>query len=609
MAKRFRADVLVCGCPDCVEAGAQETLFSLKEEVRHRGLEDEVRVIETGSRGFCATGPIVIIEPEGILYIRVKAPDVPELVEEMLVKGRVVERLTYTEPATRKRIPYYREMPFYSEQTRIVLRNCGLINPRSVEEYIAVGGYRALERVLFTMSPQEVIEQIKASGLRGRGGAGFPAGRKWESARRAEGEIKYVIANGDEGDPNCFMDRSLMEGDPHGILEGMIIGAYAIGAREGFIYLPYEYTLAVENLSTAVRQVREYGLLGENILGSGFDFDVQIRLGARSFVGGESTALMHAIEGMVSEPRPKHIHTTTKGVWDRPSNLNNVKTWAMVPQIISNGAEWFASIGTEDSKGTQVFSLAGKVNNTGLAEVPMGITMRKLVFDIGGGSPKNREFKAIQIGGPSGGVLPASMLDLPLDYESLAEAGSMMGTGGVVVMDDRTCMVDLARYFINFLQEESCGKCVPCREGNKRALQILTRITRGEGTEEDLETLENLARVMQQVSLCGLGKTAPNPILSTLHYFRNEYLAHIRDQYCPAGVCRELITYFIVAEKCLGCGLCIKICPQSAITGAKKEPHVIDQTQCIQCGACFDTCRFDAIAVKSREEAPKEVVA
>jgi NADH-quinone oxidoreductase subunit F/NADP-reducing hydrogenase subunit HndC len=594
MAEQYRADVLV----SCLHDRAPGLIPALEAELKQRGLEGEIRVVEAGCRGFCSMGPVLVIEPDGIFYIGVQPADVPELVEETLVKGRVVERLTYKEPATRERIPYYEDIPFHSKQVRIVLRHCGLINPESIEEYIAVGGYQALAKALASMTPEEVIKEIKESELRGRGGAGFSTGRKWESARKAEGEIKYMLVNGDEGDPNCFMDRALMEADPHSILEGMIIGAYAAGAHQGFFYIPFEHTLSVRHTRTAIEQALEYGLLGEDILGSGFNFNVELRLGAHSFVGGESTALMHAVEGKASEPRPKHIHTTEKGVWGRPSCLNNVKTLSIVPEIINRGADWYASIGTETSKGTQVFSLAGKINNVGLAEVPMGITIRELVFEVGGGIPKGREFKAIQIGGPSGGFLPADLLDMPMDYETLAEAGSMMGTGGVIIADDRTCVIDTALYFLDFLQDESCGKCAPCREGVKRMYEILTRITEGQGEMEDLETLETLANAVKATSLCGLGKSAPNPVLSTLRYFHDEYVAHIEDKKCPAGVCKELIEYYVIEDLCNGCGVCRRKCPQEAISGKKKEVHVIDQTLCIKCGICRDVCKFDAVAVR-----------
>jgi NADH:ubiquinone oxidoreductase subunit F (NADH-binding)/(2Fe-2S) ferredoxin/Pyruvate/2-oxoacid:ferredoxin oxidoreductase delta subunit len=592
-SEQYRADVLV----SCLHDKSPDLMPALEEEVKRRGLEGEVRVVEAGCRGFCSMGPVILIEPEGVFYIGVEPADVPELVEETLVKGRVVERLTYREPETRERIPYYDDLPFHGKQMRVVLRNCGLIDPMSIEEYIAVGGYQALAKVLSEMTPEEVIETVKASGLRGRGGAGFSTGRKWGAGRKAEGEPKYMLVNGDEGDPNCFMDRALMEADPHSVLEGMIIGAYAVGAHEGYWYIPFEHTLSVRSVRNAIEQAREYGLLGADILGSGFDFDATLRLGAHSFVGGESTAILHAVEGKASEPRPKHIHTTDVGLWGKPSCLNNVKTLNIVPEIINCGAEWYASIGTEKSKGTQVFSLAGKINNVGLVEVPMGVTVRELVFDVGGGIPKDREFKALQIGGPSGGFLPEELLDMPMDYETLAEAGSMMGTGGVIIADDRTCVVDTARYFLGFLQEQSCGKCSPCREGVKRMLEIMTRITEGEGQMSDLDVLKTLGEVVKATSLCGLGKSAPNPVLSTLRYFRDEYVAHIEEGRCPAGVCKALITYQINAEACTGCGLCALKCPQEAISGEKKEPHVIDQEKCIKCGICFDVCKFDAVDV------------
>jgi len=597
MAEQYRADILVCTCPACTTAGAAEMEQALRTEVERRGLAGEVRIVETGSRGFCAVGPIVVVQPEGILYRQVHAADVPELVEETLVKGRVVERLVYQEPETHKAIPRYDEIPFYSKQMRLVLRHCGLINPQSIEEYIAVGGYQALGKVLTTMTPEQVIEEVKRSGLRGRGGAGFPTGRKWELARNAPGDVKYVVANGDEGDPGAFMDRSLLEGDPHSVLEGMTIGAYAIGAHQGFIYVRDEYPLAVKNVNIAIEQAREYGLLGQDILGSGFDFDVKVVRGAGAFVCGEETALMASIEGRAGNPRPRPPFPAQSGLWGKPTNINNVKSWANIPIIINHGADWFSRIGTETSKGTMIFSLVGKVNNTGLVEVPMGISLRELIFDIGGGIRDGRRFKAVQTGGPSGGCIPADLLDLPVDYERLKEAGSIMGSGGMIVMDERTCMVDVARYFLDFLKDESCGKCTPCREGIKQMLGILGRITEGQGEMADLSTLETLARVVKDASLCGLGQTAPNPVLSTLRYFRDEYVAHIRDKKCPAGVCKALIEYYIT-DACTGCTLCARKCPQGAISGERKKPHAIDQALCIKCGVCRDVCKFDAVGVR-----------
>jgi NADH-quinone oxidoreductase subunit F len=597
-AEQYRADVLVCTCPACTKTGALEMEQALKSEVGRRNLADEVRVVETGSRGFCSMGPIVIIQPEGILYCQVGAADVPEVVEETLVKGRVVERLTYKEPETHKAVPYYDQIPFYGKQMRVVLRNCGLINPMSIEEYIAVGGYQALAKALTAMTPEEVVEEVKKSGLRGRGGAGFPTGRKWEFARSAPGDVKYIVANGDEGDPGAFMDRSLMEGDPHAILEGMTIGAYAVGAHEGHIYVRDEYPLALRNLNAAIEQAREYGLLGADVLGSGFDFEIKITRGAGAFVCGEETALMASIEGRAGNPRPRPPFPAQSGLWGKPTNINNTKTWANVPLIIDRGADWFSRIGTETSKGTMIFSLVGKVNNTGLVEVPMGITLRELIFDIGGGIQDGKQFKAVQTGGPSGGCIPADLLDLPVDYEHLKDAGSIMGSGGMIVMDEGACMVDVARYFLDFLKEESCGKCTPCREGIRQMLAILTRITEGEGEMADLAQLETLAHVVKDASLCGLGQTAPNPVLSTLRYFRDEYVAHIEDKKCPAGVCRALIEYTILEDACTGCGLCRRKCPQAAISGEKKKPHVIDQEKCIRCGVCFDVCKFDAVVVK-----------
>jgi NADH:ubiquinone oxidoreductase subunit F (NADH-binding)/(2Fe-2S) ferredoxin/NAD-dependent dihydropyrimidine dehydrogenase PreA subunit len=588
-----RADVLV----SCRHGGSPELISALKEEIDRRGLGDEVRVVETGCRGFCSMGPVVTIQPEGYFYVKVQPADVPEIVEESLIKGRFVQRLAYKEPSTRKTVTRFDDIPFYGKQMRVVLRNCGVIDPQSIDEYIAIGGYEALGKVLSSWTSEQVIEEIVKSGLRGRGGAGYPTGKKWANTRKALGDIKYIIANGDEGDPGAFMDRALMEGDPHVVIEGMIIGGYAVGAHRGFIYVRDEYPLAVKNLGLGLDQAREYGLLGSDILGSGFDFDIKIVRGAGAFVCGESSALMQSLEGRVGEPRAKHIHATDRGLWDRPSCLNNVETWANVPHIINNGAEWFAGIGTKGSKGTKAFCLVGKVRNPGLIEVPMGMTLKEIVYDIGGGPPKGRSVKAIQTGGPSGGCIPSDMLELPVDYESLSEAGSMMGSGGMIVMDDRTCMVDISRYFLEFLKEESCGKCSPCREGIKRMLEILVDITSGQGKPGDIERLERLARTVQVASLCGLGKSAPNPVLSTLRYFREEYEKHIHEDFCPSGACRELVAFVIVDEKCKGCGLCIKACPQDGITGSLKQPHAIDQLKCIKCGSCFDVCRLDAVRV------------
>ena len=541
MAQRYRADVLVCGCPACTKAGALEVRPALGEEVKRRGLADEIRVVETGSRGFCFMGPIVIVQPEGILYCQVQSADVPELVEETLVKGRIVERLTYKEPATHQAVPYYKDIPFYGKQMRIVLRNCGLIDPQSIEEYIAVGGYQALGKALTSMPPEGVIEEVRKSGLRGRGGAGFPTGLKWGFARKAPGDVKYVVANGNEGDPGSFTDRSLMEADPHSVLEGMIICAYAIGAHEGYLYVCNEFPLALKNLGLAVGQAREYGLLGQDILGSGFDFDVKISRGGGAFVCGEETAALNSIEGRIGEPRPRPPYPAQSGLWGKPTNVNNVKTLAIVPQIINNGAEWYASIGTEKSKGTKLFALAGAINNTGLVEVPMGISLREVIYELGGGIPGGKQFKAVMIGGPSGGCVPAQHLDVLVDYDELAKVGSMMGSGEMVVMDDDTCMVDIARYFLDFLSDESCGRCTTCREGIRRMIQILTDISEGRGKESDLALLESMGRIIKETSLCGLGQTAPNPVLSGLRYFREEYEAHIREQRCPAGVCKGLV--------------------------------------------------------------------
>ena len=582
----------------CQAYGSEQVIAAFKAEFIRQSLAEEVGLRTTGCHGFCAIEPIVIMEPAGILYQKVRTEDVPEIVDKTVQQGQVIERLLHVDPATGEQVIYEKDVPFYRKQQRTLFGQSRWIDPTCIEDYIALGGYRALGKVLFSMQPEEVIDAIKRSGLRGRGGAGFPTGRKWESCRRADGEPKYVICNADEGDPGAYMDRGLLEGNPHSILEGMIIAAYAIGSHEGYVYIRNEYPLAVHHLSLALEQARAYGLLGQDILGSGFDFDIAIRRGGGAFVCGESSALMRSLEGDVGEPRAKYVRSVERGLWDKPSNLNNVETWANVPLIINRGWEWYASIGTEGSKGTKIFSLVGKVNNTGLVEVPMGITLREIIFDIGGGVPDGKKFKAVQTGGPSGGCIPESMLDMPVDFDELTKVGSMMGSGGMIVMDERTCMVDVARYFLNFLREESCGKCTPCREGIARSLEILDRICNGEGQADDIALLEELGELLEGFSLCALGRTAANPVLSTIRYFRDEYEAHIHDHKCPAGVCKALITYSIDPEKCTGCAVCARQCPQEAISGEKKEAHTIDQDLCIQCGVCLDTCKFDAVLVQ-----------
>jgi len=593
-----RAHVLICGGTGCTSSGSRAVREALEAELEKQGLAKEIKTVVTGCHGFCEQGPLVIVYPEGTFYCRVQVEDVPELVEEHLLKGRIVERLLFKEPLTQEKIPHYKEIDFYKKQQRLVLRNCGYINPERIEEYIARDGYVALAKVLSEMTPEEVIEEIKASGLRGRGGAGFPTGLKWSFAAKAPGDKKYVICNADEGDPGAFMDRSILEGDPHSVLEGMLIGAYAIGADEGYIYVRAEYPLAVRRLKIALEQAREMGLMGKNILGTDFSFDLHIKEGAGAFVCGEETALMASIEGRRGMPRPRPPFPAVSGLWGKPTNINNVETWANVPNIIRNGAQWYASIGTEKSKGTKVFALTGKVKNTGLVEVPMGITMRDIIFKIGDGILNDKKFKAVQIGGPSGGCLPEDMLDLPVDYESLTGAGAIMGSGGLVVMDEDTCMVDVAKFFLDFTRAESCGKCTPCREGTQRMREMLQNFSEGKGTLEDLDKLEQLAQTIKDTALCGLGQTAPNPVLTTLRYFRDEYIAHIRDKKCPAGVCQALLSYFIVPDLCRGCTACARVCPAGAISGEVRKPHSIDQEKCIKCGACKDTCRFAAIVLK-----------
>lgn len=595
----IRSQVLICGGTGCTSSGSKLVREAFEKEIKEKGLSDEIKIVQTGCFGLCALGPVVIVYPDGTFYSRITPENVPEIVEEHLLKGRVVERLEYKDidaaPGVDLSQLSLSDTTFYKSQKRVALRNCGVIDPEQIDEYIAMDGYRALGKCLTEMTPQQVIDVVLDSGLRGRGGAGFPTGRKWSFAAANEADQKYVCCNADEGDPGAFMDRSVLEGDPHAVLEAMTIAGYAIGANQGYIYVRAEYPIAVKRLTIAINQAREYGLLGKNIFDSGFDFDIDIRLGAGAFVCGEETALMTSIEGHRGEPRPRPPFPAVKGLFAKPTILNNVETYANIPQIILNGADWFKSMGTEKSKGTKVFALGGKINNTGLVEVPMGTTLRHIVEDIGGGIPNGKKFKAAQTGGPSGGCIPAEHFDIEIDYDNLLEIGSMMGSGGLIVMDEDTCMVDIAKFFLEFTVDESCGKCTPCRIGTRRLLEILNKITSGEGTMEDLDELEELAHLIKDTALCGLGQTAPNPVLSTLHFFRNEYIAHIVDKKCPAGVCKNLLTFRIVEDKCKGCTKCARNCPVSAISGTVKQPHTIDTSKCIKCGACIENCAFGAI--------------
>jgi NADH-quinone oxidoreductase subunit F len=589
--------VTVCGGTGCLANGSAAVAQAFAEEIKKQGLDGKVLLKKTGCHGFCERGPVVVLHPQEIFYQHVAPKDVTDIVSDTLQQGKVVDRLLYTDPQTNQKITRHDEIPFYKFQVRIALRNNGRIDPTHIQEYMANGGYAGLAKAL-TMTSDQIISEVEKAGLRGRGGGGFPTGRKWKSCRDAPGDVRYVVCNGDEGDPGAFMDRSIMEGDPHSVIEGMIVGAFAIGASQGFIYARNEYPLAVTHLMMALEQARQYGFLGKNILGSGFDFDIRINRGGGAFVCGESSALMASLEGRAGEPRAKYIHTVEKGLFEKPTNLNNVETWACVPVIITRGAKWFASLGTAGSKGTKVFSLVGKVKNTGLVEVPMGITIRDIVYKIGGGILKDRDFKAVQTGGPSGGCIPKSMIDLAVDFDALTKVGSMMGSGGMIVMDTSDCMVDVARYFTKFLEEESCGKCTPCREGVRRMKEILIDICEGRGTEESIPLLEELAQAISLGSLCALGGTAGNPVLSTLRYFRGEYEAHIKEKRCPAGVCKELIHYAILQDICTGCHRCFRECPQQAVSGEVKKPHTIDEKKCIKCGICFDVCKFDAVVKK-----------
>ncbi len=593
----FTNYILVCGGTACMSSKAEQIYKNLINECEEQGVKEKVQVVKTGCFGFCEQGPIIKILPEEAFYVQVTPEDAKELVSEHIVKGREVKRLLYNREAGKKRARVD-DIEFYQKQFRIVLRNCGVIDPENIDEYIAREGYQAIEKALFDMKPEDIIEELKKSGIRGRGGAGFPTWMKWNFTRQVDDPVKYVVCNADEGDPGAYMDRSTLEGDPHSIIEAMTVSGIAVGAHEGYIYIRAEYPLAINRLKIAMEQAREYGLLGKDILGSGFDFDIEIRLGAGAFVCGEETALLASIEGERGMPRPRPPFPATKGLWNQPTVINNVETWANIPVIINKGGDWFAKIGTDDSKGTKVFALTGKIRNSGLVEVPMGTTLREIIYDIGGGIPNGKAFKAVQTGGPSGGVITAEYLDTPIDYSQLQKLGSIMGSGGMIVMDEDDCMVDVSKFYLGFTVEESCGKCAPCRVGGRTLYNILDRITKGDGEPEDVDKMKTIGRAMQKASLCGLGQTAPNPILSTMHYFEDEYKAHIKEKRCPSGKCKALISYHILADKCIGCTVCARKCPVNAISGERRQLHEIDQEICIKCGECYTACKFDAVFIR-----------